>query len=230
MKKHFITGLIILLPLAVTIAILAFIVNFLTTPFMGIVQNILGRYSPNEGYWFLSEEQFLRYASKMIILAILFGFTLLLGLLTRSFFIHKLIQVADYILHQIPVINKLYKPSKDIIETIFRGNSNAFRQVVLVPYPSPDIYSVGLVPSTIPKECAKLVGEEVISVFVPTTPNPTSGFLIMVKKKNVIYLDTPVEDAVKYVISCGVMHPASMKSIPEELAAISENESMPGEG
>lgn len=208
MKKHFITGLIFLLPLAVTVAIVTFIVNFLTQPFVGFVENLLKSYEfPSKEIIFLKSEQMLRYGSQVIILLMLFITTVLLGVLTRWFFIYYLINLGDYVLHRIPFINKLYKTSQDIIRSLFTSQTNSFKQVVMVPFPTKTIFSIGLVSRESPPECQNCTGSNLISVFVPTTPNPTSGYLLMFKKEDVHYLDMKVEDAIKFIISCGVIYP-----------------------
>lgn len=120
MKKYLITGLVTLLPVVVTIAIVIFLVNFLTQPFIGIVQNFLSHFNLlNKGFLFFSPEKILTYTSKFLILVVLFGFTLLLGMVARWFFIHSLLNLADSLLQKIPVVNTVYKTSQDIIKTLF---------------------------------------------------------------------------------------------------------------
>ncbi len=208
MKKSFITGLVIWLPLALTVMLVIFIVNFMTTPFMGFTQEVLKATGLLEnGFFFLSREQLLRYGSQFLILSLLFGFTIFLGFFARWFFFHSLINFGNRILHKIPFVNKIYKTSQDVIQTVFQSQSEAFQQVVVVPFPNPTTLSLGLVTREAPPVCSKAVNEQLISVFVPTTPNPTSGYLLMLKQKDIIYLDMPIEDAIKFIISVGVIHP-----------------------
>jgi uncharacterized membrane protein len=140
-------------------------------------------------------------------LALLFLFTCFLGFITRWFFINYLISVGDYFLHRIPLINSIYKTSQDVIKTIFASHTQSFKQVVLVPFPEEGVYCLGLVTRDAPPICNDLKKRELISVFVPTTPNPTSGYLLMFSKKDITFLDMRVEDAIKFIISCGVIHP-----------------------
>lgn len=208
MKKHFITGLVFLLPLVVTIAVIIFLVNFLTTPFIGIVSTILAKLEiANKGFLFLSPEQVLRYSSQFIILVLLFLFTVALGMITRMFFIHYLFRLGDSALSRIPVVNTVYKTTQDIIKTLFVSDKNTFKQVVMVPFPRKDIFVLGLIARESPDTCSQAVNEELISVLVPTTPNPTTGFLLMVKKSDLIYMDMKPEEAIKYIVSCGVIVP-----------------------
>lgn len=216
MKKHFITGLIFLLPLAVTIAIVIFVVNFLTQPFVGFVENLLRSSNLKFNSFFLiSEDQILRYGSQIIILVGLFLVTVLLGVLTRWFFINYLINLGDYILHRIPLINKLYKTSQDIIRTLFSSQTQSFKQVVMVPFPNLNSYCVGLVTRESPPSCQESADADLVSVFLPTTPNPTSGYLLMFRKEDIHYLDMKVEDAIKFIISCGVIYPGSPETSPK---------------
>jgi len=208
MKKYFITGLVILLPLTLTILIVVFVMNFLTKPFMGLVVKILSQTKFQQIHThILSSEQLIRYGSQIIILIGLFLFTLLLGLFARWFIFKALIKVSDKILHKIPLVNKVYKTTQEIVKTIFVTDKNSFKQVVMAPFPNKELYSLGLVSRKSPEACSKAVNQELISVFIPTTPNPTTGFLLLFKKEDLIFLDMKTEDAVKYIVSCGVIVP-----------------------
>jgi uncharacterized membrane protein len=200
MKKYFITGLVILLPLAVTIAVIVFLINFLTKPFIGVVCSFLSHLNIiNEGFLFLSPEQLLKYGSQLLILIFLFFVTLLLGYIARWFFINTILKVGDKILHRIPIVNTVYKTTQDIINTLFVSDKNSFQQVVLVPFPRPGVYVLGLISRESPKICSEAL--------IPTTPNPTTGFLLMFKKEDLVFIDMRPEDAIKYIVSCGVIVP-----------------------
>lgn len=205
MKKYFITGLVILLPLALTFAIVFFIFNLLTEPFVGIFKSLFTHFGLfTNGFLFLSADQLQKYISQLLIILLLFFSTVGLGVLARWFFIHYLIRFWEYMLYKIPFISSVYRTCQDIISTIFSADGNSFKQVVLVPFPSKETIAIGLVT----KESLPPIGnskQSYVAVFVPTTPNPTSGFLIMFQESDVIYLDMKVEDALKYVISCGVI-------------------------
>ena len=122
-------------------------------------------------------------------------------MLTRWFFIHYILRLWDYLLNCIPVISPVYKTCQEIINTVFASKATSFKQVVLVRYPNEYSYSIGF----ITREDFPGLNTPLISVFVPTTPNPTSGFLMMFKPSDLIYLDMKVEDAFKYIISCGMI-------------------------
>lgn len=208
MKKHFITGLVILLPLTVTILVLGFLINLLTQPFIGLVSSFFSHWHIiNRGFLFLTPEQLIRYGSQLLILITLFLITLFLGMITRWFFINALFRIGDRVLHKIPIVNTVYKTTQEIIKTIFVSDKNSFKQVVMAPFPYPGTYMLGLIAREAPDECSKKVNEELISVLIPTTPNPTTGFLVMYNKKDLFYLDIKPEDAIKAIVSCGVIVP-----------------------
>lgn len=229
MKKYFITGLVILLPLALTLAIVIFLFNLLTQPFAGIVQSIFNHYNLlQNGFLFLKAEQVQLYISQIVILLFLFFFTVSLGIITRWFFIHYIIRFSEQLFLRIPFISSIYNASKDVIKTIFTNKSNSFKQVVMVRFPNPETYSIGLVT----KE--NLLGihegeEKLTAVFVPTTPNPTSGFLVMFKESELIYLNMKVEDAFKYIISCGVIS-SPLQTITKRVDADLFDENLDGVG
>jgi uncharacterized membrane protein len=205
MKRYFITGLVILLPLALTFVVVAFIFNLLTEPFVDIFKaifNYFGLFS--SGFLFLSPDQLQKYISQMMILVLLFFGTVGLGLLARWFFVHYFIRGWEYIFYKIPFIRSIYKTCRDIIGTLFTTDTNSFKQVVIVPFPSIDMTAIGFVTKeNIPP--VHVGKQSMIAVYVPTTPNPTSGFLIMYPEDDVVFIDMKVEDALKFVISCGVI-------------------------
>ncbi len=210
MKKYFITGLVILLPLVVTIGVLIFLVNFLTKPFVGFVSNFLLELDIlQRGFWFLSRQDVILYTSKILVLILLFLVTVFLGMVTRWFFIRTLIKLSDKILHRIPIVNTVYKTTQEIIKTLFTSDKNSFKQVVMVPFPKNDVFVLGLISREAPRMCSAAAGDDLFSVLVPTTPNPTTGFLLMYKKSDIIFVDMKPEDAIKFIVSCGVISPGN---------------------
>ncbi len=199
-KRCFATGLVILLPLAVTIAILAFIINFLTAPFVGFFEHFL-----QDTEFYIKYQAFVHFLLQIVFLFALFLFTVLLGFLARIVVFKSLLSIYDYFLHRIPIIKTIYKTTQQVIKTIFGSRSRSFKQVVMVPFPTAGGFCIGLVSSPAPGLCEKATGKSLVTVFVPTTPNPTSGYLIMYEEKDVTYIDMKIEEAVKYIISCGVL-------------------------
>ena len=154
---------------------------------------------------FFGSAQFIRLLSQILVLITLFVVTVALGILTRWFFIHSLLRFGEYILRKIPFISSIYGTVKDVIGTVMGSGKGGFKQVVMVPYPKVGTYSVGFVTQDSISVTSKEMSIGMIAVFVPTTPNPTSGFLVMFEPADVIFLDMKVEDAFKYIISCGVI-------------------------
>jgi len=204
MKKYFFIGLVTLLPLAVTVMAVMFVVNLLTKPFMGIVTHPLS-YLP------IGSENLIRTISQILILITIFLFTLGVGLLARRFFFKSLMKFGELLLSKIPLVNKLYKTVREIFHTLLSGDKKSFQQVVMFPFPSKGSYVLGLVSQDAPQTCSQSSSEKLISIFVPATPNPMTGFLIMRPRSELIYLNMRSEDAIKYIVSCGVVPPEEIK-------------------
>ena len=200
MRKYFATGVVVLLPLALTFWIVSFIIGVLTTPFLGVAEALLKAIGLHDvSFLFLSSDQILYYSSTLLILLFLFGLIIGIGAIGRHFFFKYLMKIGDSILHKIPVISTVYKTSQELISTILTTSNKSFKQVVMVPFPSAESWSIGLVTRD------DLELEDRIAVFVPTTPNPTSGFLVMFSRSEVVPLDMKVDEALRYIISCGVL-------------------------
>lgn len=228
MKKYFITGLVILLPLAVTLAVIIFLFNLLTEPFAGAVSSILEHYDIVEkDFLFISGRQIQFFISQVLILIFLFFFTVLLGMIARYFFIHYFIRFWEYIFQKIPLVRSIYKASQDVINTIFTQKTSSFKQVVMVPFPHPEVYAVGLVTQDEVTDFSGNTRGQMVAVFIPTTPNPTSGFLVLYPRDQLIYLDMKVEDAFKYVVSCGVILTPFTITTYEEAKKKAENNKAP---
>lgn len=204
------TGLIILLPLAITLWIIASIVDWLTDPFVGIAKAILSAIGlTGTPILFMSAESVLLHVSQVLVLVFLFFFIILIGAIGRHFFFRYFIRFSDTLLRKIPIISSIYKTSQELIQTVFTSDNRAFKQVVRVPFPNNESWSIGLVTREGP------AASTLIPVFVPTTPNPTSGYLIMYDRSKVIPLDMSVEEAFRYIISCGVLVGSS--SVPPSI-------------
>lgn len=163
------------------------------------------------------------FISQLAILVLLFFITVFLGILARYIFFNSLLRLWDWLIHRIPLISTIYKASQDVINTVFTSKTKSFKQVVVVKFPNPHTDSVGL----LTQDSIKGLGnpdDEYAAVFVPTTPNPTSGFLILYPKKDLVYIDMKVEDAFKYVISCGVLSPGFKVISYEEAKLKAEKE------
>lgn len=216
MNKYFFTGLILLLPVTLTALLIIFIINVLTNPFIEPVSAIFSHYNIfNQPFLFLSGSQVLKVATKFVILLSLFALTLLAGVVGRLLFFNAIFRYADFILHRIPLVNRIYKTAQDIVKTIFTSEKPSFSTAVLVPFPSAKSYNIGFITSENMPEESDSHHRDLVSVFVPGTPNPTMGFVLLFKKEQLIPLNMTVEEALKFVISCGVMCP-DFKSLPQK--------------
>lgn len=200
MRKNFIAGLIVFLPLVLTFIIASFLINLLTTPFLGIAQSLLTYYDIN------IPPLLLRTACQFMILL---GFSLAVlvtGFSMQSFIVSKIVNSWERLILKIPFVGKVYRAAKDVVRTFFGPANHNFGTVVLAPFPHVGLFSIGLVTNEDIE--TKERDDDLISVYLPTTPNPTMGFLLMYRRDELIYTDMTVSHAFKGVVSCGLMLPS----------------------
>ncbi|MGA8165171.1 MAG: DUF502 domain-containing protein [Waddliaceae bacterium] len=206
MKKYFFTGLAVFLPTVITILVIVLLVNLLTQPFQEFVEEVLQYYGLlGKPILFLSASQVLRLISKLLILVFLFGLSLLVGFLTQIVITRYLIRLGDFVIHKIPVVNKIYKAAQDVVKILFAEKREPFSQTVLAPFPYSNVFSIGMITSESLLQLSDSKDEKWISVFLPASPNPIMGFNVMLKRDQLIYLDLSVEEALMMIISCGVI-------------------------
>jgi uncharacterized membrane protein len=194
LRKYLIAGLLVWLPLAATIVVIKLLVNLLDKTMLLIPPQwqpeiILGFSIPGIG--------------------VIVGIVILLitGMLAANIFGRRLVAFWESILGRIPLVRTIYTSVKQVLETLFTSNSNSFRKVVLIEYPRKGIWSMGFLTNKGIGSASKHAGQNLVTVFVPTTPNPTSGFIVMLPEQDVNELDLTVEDGFKYIISMGVVIP-----------------------
>ena len=135
----------------------------------------------------------------------MFLFLVLVGFLTANFFGSYILKKTEQIIQKIPLIKVFHKTIKQILETILKTNSSAFRDAVLLEYPRKGVWVIGFTTGEVKGAVKKKINLNMVNVFVPTTPNPTSGFLLMVPKNQIKYLDVKVDDAIKTIVSAGII-------------------------
>lgn len=194
MKKYLITGLLIWIPLVITLWVLKFIVDVLDQtlhllPTEFRTENWLGFHVPGMGV--------------VMTLAIV----LATGLFATNLLGARLIHFWHDILHRIPVVNSIYSSVKQISDTLFSSSGQAFRKALLVRWPHQGMWTIAFLTGQPGADIVAHLEGEYISVYVPTTPNPTGGYFVMVARKDVIELEMSVDEALKYVISMGVVPP-----------------------
>lgn len=195
MKKYFITGLLIWVPLAITAWVLALIVRtmdqtLLLLPEAIRPEHLLGVYIPGIG----------------VIATLLVVF--LTGLVTANIIGQRLLRFWEGVLSRIPVVKSVYYSVKQVSDTLFSSSGEAFRKALLVQYPREGIWTIAFQTGQPGGDVVNYLDGEYVSIYVPTTPNPTSGFFLILPRKDVIELDMSVDEALKYIISMGVVAPA----------------------
>jgi uncharacterized membrane protein len=202
MKKAFATGLVILLPIAITAYIVMWIVDFFTEPFTHFVKQIFISYSGGRGH-----ELLIAFISRVVILIILAFLILLLGLLARRFFFNRLLALSERIFAKIPVVKTIYNILSEATKAMLKPGEKAFKETVLIPFPNKDTHALGFVTGQVPEGLNKVLGENNLSVFVPTAPHPISGYLLFAPPRELIKVPITTEETFTFLISCGMTHP-----------------------
>ena len=194
MKKYFVTGLLIWIPLVITLMVLAWVVNtldqiLLIAPAAVRPDALLGFHLPGVGV--------------LVTLLLI----LLTGLAAANFVGQRLVGFWEGLLSRIPVVKSIYYSVKQVSDTLLSSNGQAFRKALLIQYPHQGIWTIAFQTGKPGGDAARHLGDDFVSVYVPTTPNPTSGFFLMLPRKDAIELDMSVDEALKYIISMGVVAP-----------------------
>ncbi len=201
-KRYFITGLLIWVPLAITAWVLSLIASVADQslrllPLSIHPHNLLGFDIPGAG----------------VVLTLLI--ILITGLLAANFIGQRLVGWWELLLARIPVVNSIYNSVKQVSDTVFSSSGNAFRKALLIQYPREGSWTIAFLTGKPGGDVANHFSVDYVSVYVPTTPNPTSGFFLMLPKTDVIELDMNVDEALKYIISMGVVAPPTrIKKLP----------------
>ncbi len=194
-KSYLITGLLVWVPLVITLWVLNLLVgimdqSLLLLPQALLTENWLGVHVPGLG----------------VILTVLIVF--FTGVLAANILGQRLVQFWEKLLARIPIVNTIYHSVKQVSDTLFSGTGHAFRKVLLVRYPHPEAWSLAF-QTNLPLEVAARLPEEYVAVFIPTTPSPVNGFYFYIRRADVIEIDMSVDAAFKYIVSMGVAAPKS---------------------
>jgi len=195
LRKYLITGLLIWIPLVITIWVLKLIVEtldqtLLLLPEAWRTERFLGVHVPGLG----------------VVLTLVIVFVT--GVFATNFLGARLVHLWHEILHRIPVVNSIYSSVKQISDTLFSSSGQAFRKALLVQWPREGMWTIAFLTGTPGGDVVNHLHGDFVSVYVPTTPNPTGGYFVMLSRKDVIELDMTVDEALKYIISMGVVSPA----------------------
>ena len=201
LRRYLLAGLVVWLPILVTFLVLRFLIDLLDNtlallPHAYQPEQLFGLHLPGLG----------------VLLSLLL--LLMTGVIATNFLGQRVVRWSESILEKIPLVRSIYNATKQVIQAVFATNSQAFRRVLLVEYPRPGLWSMGFQTGAAQAEITEKTGVEMLTVFIPTTPNPTSGFLIMVPTSEAIELSMSVESALKCIISLGVMQPLTPRTSP----------------
>ncbi|WP_233146157.1 DUF502 domain-containing protein [Pigmentiphaga sp. NML080357] len=192
-KRYFVTGLLIWVPLVITVWVLSLVVSTLeaVVPSVLTSESLFGRHIPGFG------------------LAVVIVVVLLTGMGAANLLGRKLLEIWEGLLQRIPLVRSIYNSVKQVSDTVLAPNGQAFRKAVLVQYPRQGAWTLAFLTGTPSGEVAAHLPADCVSVYVPTTPNPTSGFFLMVPRADIVELGMTVDAALKYIVSMGVVAPGS---------------------
>jgi uncharacterized membrane protein len=194
MKKYFITGLLVLVPLFITVWVISGLVGMMDQSLLLLPET-----------WRPKAQLGLDIPGMGAILTLLIIFVT--GVIATNFFGKRLILVWEALLARVPVVKSIYASVKQVSDTLFSDSGNAFRQAVLVQFPRPGAWTIAFVTGKPGGDVANHLSGDYLSVYVPTTPNPTGGYFLMLPRADVVELDMSVDEALKYIISMGVVAP-----------------------
>jgi len=219
LRASFLTGIVVIAPITVTF--------YLIWTVMGWIDGVVLPLVP--GPW--RPEQYIGINLRGVGVIFFLMFTVMIGWIAKGLLGRSLIRWAEGVVDQMPVVRTVYNGLKQIAETVFAQQDNSFEKACLVEYPRRGIWAIGFVSTSAKGEVNRVAGgsEQLMSVFVPTTPNPTSGFLLFFPKNEVILLDMAVEDAAKLVISAGLVYPEDAMA-REEVPLVRLPEKAVGDG
>ena len=202
MKKYLIAGLLTWLPLAITIWVLLWVLGLMDGMF-GAVLSVTQAVLPESAREGLEQLREMPGLGVLVMVALM----LLTGVFVTNIFGQWWVRQWDALLHRIPIVKSIYSSVKQVSDTLFSSNGNAFREAVLVQYPHAGSWTIAFVTGKPSGEVASALAGEHVSLYVPTTPNPTSGFFLMMPRTAVRPLQMSVDEALKYIISMGVVTP-----------------------
>ena len=192
-RNYFFTGILVTVPILITLYVTWIVITFIDIKVAGLLPE------------YLNFREAFPYQIPGLGLIIVIIFVTLIGALTPGLLGRTFLRFGERIVSKMPVVRSIYSAIKQIMETVMSTNSNSFREVVLVQYPRKELWVIGFVTGSTKGEVKRTLSKDknLINVFIPTTPNPTSGFLLFVPKKDLIYLDITFEQASKFIVSAG---------------------------
>ena len=201
MRKYFITGLLILVPLVITVWVLKLILTTMDQSLLLLPED----WQPNKLFGF-------QLTGMGEVLTVLVVF--LTGVLARNFIGTRIVHLWERLLGRIPIVNSIYSSVKQVSDTLFSESGNAFRTAVLIQWPHEGMWTIAFVTGAPGGDVVNHLQGDYLGVYVPTTPNPTGGYFVMLKRSDCIELKMSVDEALKYIVSMGVVVPGGPGSLP----------------
>lgn len=200
LRGYFLAGLLVTAPIGITVWLCWIVLNFIDAR---VTPLIPPDYNPNT---------YLHFGVPGLGLVVLIVVLTLIGALARMLLGRTIIRTYERVLHRMPVVRSIYGATKQIVETVLQHQSEAFRQVVLFEYPRRGSWAIGFVTGMTKGEVQNMTDDEVVNVFLPTTPNPTSGYLLFLPRRELVPLSMSVEEGIKMIISGGIVTPPDRRS------------------
>jgi uncharacterized membrane protein len=207
MKKSFSTGLVILLPFALSIWVLSYLFDLFTNPLYHLLEHLLQWYEKSQGIVIVKHETLVKLLSRLVALILTFFFIVVLGYLGRKFFFNSIMKGANNLIFKIPIAGTLYRLTKDITKAMLSSDEKTFKESVMIPFPYKEMYTMGFITGDVPPELKKIVPSIDVTVFVPTAPHPISGYVLFSPRSLLKNTNVSVEDTFRFLVSCGVIHP-----------------------
>ena len=197
-KKNIIAGLLVTVPVSLTYIVLKFVITRIDALVVPVVSKIIGE---------KAMENFNGYFVPGMGFLILIFFIFFIGLLATNFFGKKLFSFGELVLRKIPIVRVIYITIKKVVDTVSQSNESTFEKMALITYPRAPLKTLGIIVCDTPDAVSRNIEEPSVNVFVPTSPNPTTGFVIAVPIKDVDFLKMTVEEGLKMIISFGLVAP-----------------------
>ena len=195
LRAYLFAGILVTAPIAITIYLTY---GFLLWVDSRVTPLLPPHYNPNT---------YLPFSMPGLGLIVACVFFILVGWFAKNFLGRLVIRISESIVHRLPVVRAVYKGTKQVFETVIGGQAQAFRDVVMFEYPRQGSWALGFVTGVTKGEVQRLTDSEVLNVFLPTTPNPTSGFLLFIPRKDLIFMKMSVEEGIKMIVSGGILTP-----------------------
>lgn len=201
MKKLILTGVVTLLPLIITLLLVDWAMGLLTKPFMGLLTPLLDQFELVHSANLIHRKNILFYTARLLVIFSLFFATVAVGFLTQWYVLRRLFSLSGWIIYNIPLVGNIYTSSKEVTARIFQQEESTFKEVVLVPFPHDKARYLAFTTNDLP------LISGYVTIFVPGAPNPLMGFLFQYPAHQVVKTQIGVDEAIRFIVSCGALYP-----------------------